>query len=83
VPVPLVLHGSSGVSDEQLAAAARVGIAKINIGTRLNVAFTAAVRAALAADERVVDPRPYLAIGRAAVSRSAATLIRTVGPARS
>jgi fructose-bisphosphate aldolase class II len=83
VPVPLVLHGSTGVSDEQLAAAARVGIAKINIGTRLNVAFTAAVRAALAADERVVDPRPYLAIGRAAVSRSAATLIRTVGPARS
>src|SRR5450756_3134329 len=44
VPVPLVLHGSSGVPDDVLAEAARSGMVKINIGTALNVAYTAAIR---------------------------------------
>ncbi len=80
VAAPLVLHGSSGVADAQLAAAARAGISKINVGTRLNLAFSGAIRAALAADERAVDPRPYLSVGRAAVREAALMLIRAVGP---
>jgi len=83
VPVPLVLHGSSGVSDEQLVAASRAGIAKINVGTRLNVAFSAALRGSLAADTAIVDPRRYLQVGRAAVQQAALSLIRAVGPTRS
>ena len=71
VPVPLVLHGSSGVPDDELAAAVRTGMVKINIGTILNVEYTAGVREMLAADERVVDPRKYL---RPARSRIAATV---------
>ena len=59
IPVPLVLHGSSGVADEDLARAVTCGITKINIGTILNVAFTNAVRDGLA-DTAVVDPRKYL-----------------------
>lgn len=43
-PVPLVLHGSSGVSDEQLRAAVAAGMRKINVGSALNIAFTGAVR---------------------------------------
>src|SRR5450756_2742270 len=42
VPVPLVLHGSSGVPDASIAEAARHGMVKINIGTALNIAYTAA-----------------------------------------
>jgi hypothetical protein len=68
VPVPLVLHGSSGVPDEELAAAVTAGLVKINIGTALNSAFTPAVRAALAADPHGVDPRRYLARGREAMA---------------
>ena len=68
VPVPLVLHGSSGVPDDQLRAAARGGMCKINIGTALNVAFTRAVRTKLAEDEALVDPRKYITVGRAAVA---------------
>ena len=49
VPVPLVLHGSSGVPDEGLTAAVAAGMTKINIATQLNKAFTAAVRGCLAA----------------------------------
>ena len=44
VSVPLVLHGSSGVPDRDLAAAVRAGMTKINIATQLNKVFTAAVR---------------------------------------
>src|SRR3954451_16024794 len=33
VPVPLVLHGSSGVPDTELRAAVAAGIAKVNVGT--------------------------------------------------
>lgn len=60
VPVPLVLHGSSGVTDEGMLAAIRAGITKVNVATHLNVVATAAVRELLAADERLVDPRKYL-----------------------
>ena len=63
VPVPLVLHGSSGVADEELRKAVSAGITKINVGTLLNVHFTEAVRAHLASDDTVTDPRKYLATG--------------------
>ena len=81
VPVPLVLHGSSGVPDAQLAAAVLAGLAKVNIGTRLNVAFTAAVRLRLSEQPSLVDPRPYLAEGRESVTAAAAGLLRTLGAA--
>jgi fructose-bisphosphate aldolase class II len=64
VPVPLVLHGSSGVPDLTLQAAIRAGITKVNIGTALNVAFTAALKASLAAND-TVDPRKHLEAARA------------------
>ena len=50
VGVPLVLHGSSGVPDRDLAAAIRAGMTKINIATQLNKVFTAAVRNYLSAE---------------------------------
>ncbi|PZG02696.1 class II fructose-bisphosphate aldolase [Micromonospora deserti] len=75
VAVPLVLHGSSGVSDDELVRAAAGGIAKINIGTALNVAFTTAVRARLA-DDRLADPRAYLSVGRAAMADAVAHFLR-------
>ena len=75
VPVPLVLHGSSGVPDDELAHAVRAGMAKINIGTILNVEFTAAVREALAEDERLVDPRTYLRPARARIAGTVAHLL--------
>jgi fructose-bisphosphate aldolase class II len=81
VPVPLVLHGSSGVPDDLLAAGVRAGLVKVNVGTRLNVAFSAALRARLATDPDLVDPRPYLADGRGAVQDAAAALLRSVGAA--
>lgn len=68
LPVPLVLHGSSGVSDSELSRAAREGMVKINIGTALNVGYTAAVRDFLQANPEVTDPRKYSAPAREAVA---------------
>lgn len=68
VPVPLVLHGSSGVPDAELRRAVAGGLVKINIGTALNLAFTGAVRARLAEEPAVVDPRRYLAGAREAMA---------------
>ncbi|GAA3136681.1 class II fructose-bisphosphate aldolase [Streptosporangium carneum] len=75
VPVPLVLHGSSGVPDETLRAAVRHGMKKINIATHLNKTFTGAVRDYLAADERVVDSRKYLGAARTAVAAEVTRLL--------
>ncbi|MEV6217423.1 class II fructose-bisphosphate aldolase [Nocardia sp. NPDC051833] len=69
LPVPLVLHGSSGVPDEGLRSAIRHGMVKINIGTRLNIALTGAVRAALATAPSISDPRRYLGPGRTGIQQ--------------
>jgi fructose-bisphosphate aldolase class II len=75
VPVPLVLHGSSGVPDETIVRAIRSGLTKINVSTHLNAGFTGAVREYLAAHPAAVDSRPYVAAGRAAVRSEAARLL--------
>ena len=75
VPVPLVLHGSSGVPDAGLAAAVAAGMTKINVATQLNKAYTAAVRACLAAEPALVDPRRYGAAARDAVAAEVTRLL--------
>lgn len=76
LPVPLVLHGSSGVPDEELRRAIAAGMTKINISTHLVSVFTGAVRGALAADPALVDSRRYLRVARDAVGSEAARLLR-------
>lgn len=76
VPVPLVLHGSSGVPDDVLVEAARRGMAKINIGTALNIAYTGAVREYLSENPAAIDPRRYSALAREAVADVVAHYLR-------
>jgi fructose-bisphosphate aldolase class II len=73
--VPLVLHGSSGVPDDELTAAVAGGIAKVNVGTALNIAMTGAIREFLAASPDAVDSRKYLGVGREAMARTVAGFI--------
>ena len=76
VPVPLVLHGSSGVPDASITEAARNGMVKINIGTALNIAYTGAIREWLAENPTAVDPRKYTAKARESVADTAAHYLR-------
>ncbi|MBL1290247.1 ketose-bisphosphate aldolase [Streptomyces sp. NPDC057067] len=78
VPVPLVLHGSSGVGDDDLRQAVQAGIVKINIGTALNVAFTGAVRETLTERPGLTDPRPYVAQGRETMAETVRVLLGVV-----
>lgn len=71
VDVPLVLHGSSGLPDGELAAAVTGGIRKVNIGTALNVAMTEAIRTHLTP----ADPRPYLTAARTAMKSATVAMI--------
>jgi fructose-bisphosphate aldolase, class II len=81
VPVPLVLHGSSGVPDEELVRAVEAGMTKINIATHLNRVFTDSVRDTLTASPEMVDSRRYLGPARDAVAGEAARLLRLLsGP---
>ncbi len=79
LPVPLVLHGSSGVSDAMLSDAVRAGMVKINIGTILNVEWTRAIREVLEQDPAVVDPRTYVRPARDAVAEVVARLSTRIG----
>lgn len=78
VPVPLVLHGSSGVPDVELSQAIATGMTKINISTHLNGVFTDALRAVLAAETTVHDPRRYIGAGRSALQDETRRLIELI-----
>ncbi|MFF5784606.1 ketose-bisphosphate aldolase [Streptomyces sp. NPDC012693] len=79
--VPLVLHGSSGVDDADLAKAVAAGMTKVNISTHLNRIFTRTVREHLEASPGVADPRRYLGPARDAVAAEVARLLTVLaGP---
>ena len=75
LPVPLVLHGSSGVADDEIRRAVAAGMAKINISTHLNKVFSGSVRTTLEAHPDMVDSRRYLGPARDAFAAETARLI--------
>ena len=66
--LPLVLHGASGLSDEDVRTAVTLGVSKINFATELRCAYTDAVREALK-DTAIYDPKKYGKPGRESVKR--------------
>ncbi len=81
VSVPFVLHGSSGVTEESEVEAIGYGIAKINVATLLNVAFTQALIKSIEAQPGNVDPRKFLLGSREAVKEVVRHKIRLFGSA--
>lgn len=78
VDVPLVLHGASGLQDEQIIESVKRGITKVNIATELKNPFAQTIRERLK-DESVNDPRKYLADARTSVKEVAMKKIRLCG----
>ncbi|MBN3524437.1 class II fructose-1,6-bisphosphate aldolase [Paenibacillus apiarius] len=79
VPVPVVLHGGSGVPDESIRKAIAAGAGKINVNTENQVACTKAIREALNKDADVIDPRKYLTPARNAMVEVVRAKIRLFG----
>lgn len=77
--LPLVLHGASGLGDEDIRRAIACGTAKINVNTDNQMAFTAAVRAYLNDHPQAYDPRGYLGLGKEAVKRAVKDKMRLFG----
>lgn len=59
VPIPLVLHGASGLSDDILKECIKCGISKINFATELRCKYRQAVFEAINRNRELVDPRIY------------------------
>lgn len=78
VPLPLVLHGSSGLPNAEIRQAVVDGMTKINISTHLNGLFTRAVRQSLREHDDLTDPRVYVAEGRRAVAAETARLLTLI-----
>lgn len=79
VSLPLVLHGASGLSDEQIRRTIEGGICKVNFATELRIAFSDAVKEFLQKNPAAFDPKKYLAAGRSAVTALVCNRIRVCG----
>ncbi|MBU4360403.1 class II fructose-bisphosphate aldolase [Candidatus Parcubacteria bacterium] len=79
--LPLVLHGASGVSDEDIKLAIKNGVAVINIDTRLREVFTNRLRQTLMSKVHEIDPRNILTPSIEAVQKIVEEKIELFGSA--
>lgn len=59
VDIPLVLHGASGVPDEDVTRCIDMGICKVNVATELKIAYANALTQVFSDNPSVNDPREY------------------------
>lgn len=67
LPIPLVLHGGTGIPKEDIKKAINSGISKININTELQNVWSKAVRKYLEENSEVYDPRKIINSGETAI----------------
>jgi len=79
VKVPLVIHGTSGIFDEDIVRLARTRVAKFNIGTALRQAFGRGLRDTLGRYPERFDRLEIMRDAMPAVSREAMRMIRLLG----
>ncbi|MGM0445366.1 MAG: class II fructose-1,6-bisphosphate aldolase [Bacillota bacterium] len=77
--MPLVLHGASGVPEEDVRKAVTMGINKVNVNTAFQQAFTAKIRELFANDSELYDPRKYCGPGRDAIKAKVKQKIDILG----
>ncbi len=66
--VPLVLHGGSGIPEDQIKRAISLKTAKINVNTESQQAWTKIVREVLKNDSKVYDPRKIIGPGKKGIA---------------
>jgi fructose-bisphosphate aldolase class II len=64
---PLVLHGGSGIADDDFRAAIRAGMRIVHINTEIRIAYRKGIEQGLARDAEETTPAKYLDAGRDAV----------------
>ena len=69
VSIPLVLHGASGLSDDEVRDCVRRGICKVNFATELRAAYTAAGKKLIEEKPDTFDPKKLGVVGMEAVKQ--------------
>ena len=79
VPVPLVLHGASGLSEEDVKECVERGMCKVNFATELRAAYTAAVKKLLEEKPETYDPKKLGIVGMEAVKEQVMLRMKMCG----
>ena len=65
--IPLVLHGASGINNNDVKKCVELGITKINFNTELQIAWADAVKDYIEKNKNVYDPRKIIKSGENAI----------------
>ena len=68
VKIPLVLHGASGIPDEQILKAINRGTAKINFNTECQIAWAKYVKEFINENPKIYDPRKIIGSGKPGIA---------------
>jgi tagatose 1,6-diphosphate aldolase GatY/KbaY len=79
VNIPLVLHGASGLSNEEVRECIKRGICKVNFATELRMAYSDAVKKVLADKPQTFDPKAYGTAARENVKQLVMNRMRVCG----
>jgi tagatose 1,6-diphosphate aldolase GatY/KbaY len=79
VDVPLVLHGASGLNDDEIKLCIKAGICKVNFATDLRIAYSNGVKSVIQNEPEVFDPKVYGKVAREIVKDLVITLISICG----
>lgn len=79
VSVPLVLHGGSGIPEEQVSRCISLGMAKMNVATELRIVFSDAIKEVFKANPDENDPRKYMIPAKKALFHAAIEKIKLCG----
>ncbi|WP_410513023.1 class II fructose-1,6-bisphosphate aldolase [Paenibacillus sp. BR2-3] len=77
--IPMVLHGGTGIPEDDIKRSISLGTSKINVNTENQIVFAKVVREVLAAKPDAYDPRVFIAPGREAIKQTVIGKIREFG----
>lgn len=79
ISIPLVLHGGSGIPQDQVKRCVSLGMSKMNIATEIRIVFSDAIRAVFARNPNENDPRKYMIPAKKAVKEAAIEKMSMLG----
>ena len=79
VDIPLVLHGASGLTDQDVRDCVKRGICKVNFATELRAAYSKAVKELLEEKPDTIDPKAYGKTAIAAVKELVMARMKVCG----
>ena len=79
IPIPLVLHGGSGIPEDKIKKAISCGISKINVNTELQFTWSNAVREFVENDKEAIDPRKVIGSGEKPMKKRIEEIVTLFG----